>query len=83
LVRISRFGAAEGGGEVPVTVVGKAVLMCGSGMLERFDGLGETDGKDRNKRVESWGKVYGIGRVRGVDGVVRRGVDFGEYIEGH
>lgn len=80
VLRIGRFGAAEAGGEAPVTVLGKGVLVCGSAMLERFEGLGEVKGRERDKRVKSWGKLYGLGRVRGVDGVARRGVDFGENV---
>ena len=80
LLRIGRFGAAEAGGEVPVTILGKSVLLCGSAMLERFDGLGEIKGRERNKQIEGWGKLYGLGRISGVDGIVRRGVDFREYV---
>lgn len=51
-------------------------------MLEKFEGLGEVKGGERRTQIEGWGKVYGAGRVRGVDGVVRKGVDFEEFIEG-
>lgn len=50
-------------------------------MLERFEGLAEVSGRERDKRVKGWGKLYGLGRVRGVDGVVRKGVDFREYVD--
>lgn len=80
LFRISRFGAAEAGGEAPVTLLGKSVLLCGSNMLDRFEGLGEVKGRERNKRIKAWGKLYGLGRVTGVDGAVRRGVDFREHV---
>jgi len=78
--RISRFGDAEAGSEAPVTLLGKSVLVCGSNMLDRFDGLGEMNGRERNKCVKQWGRLYGMGRVRGSDGVVRRGIDFREHV---
>lgn len=80
LVRIGRFGSS--GQDVPNTIVGRCMLMCGSYMLERFEGLGEMEGKERRSRIVGWGERFGVGRVRGVDGVLRRGVDFEGSIEG-
>jgi len=80
LVRIGRFGSS--GQDVPNTVVGKCVLLCGSGMLGNFGGLAETEARERRAAIEGWGRKFGLGRVNGVDGVARRGVDFEENIEG-
>ncbi len=50
-------------------------LVCGSCMLSEFRGLAELDEKSRNKVVQGWGRGYRMGRLVGVDGVERWGVD--------
>ena len=50
-------------------------LVCGSCMLSEFRGLAELEKKSRDEVVQGWGKGYRMGRLMGVDGVERWGVD--------
>ena len=50
-------------------------LVCGSSMLSEFRGLAGLDEKSRDEVVQGWGRGYRMGRLVGLDGVERWGVD--------
>ncbi|KAL9035575.1 MAG: hypothetical protein Q9180_004791, partial [Flavoplaca navasiana] len=56
-------------------------LVCGSCMLSEFQGLAELDEKSRDEVVQGWGMGYRMGRLVGVDGVERWGVDEDIFVE--
>lgn len=66
---------------MPETMAGVMALLAGGHMLSSFAPLADYEEKYRNREVESWGFRFGIGKVRGVDGVVRRGVDFEQFVD--
>ena len=51
------------------------VALCGSHMLEDFAGMSTLEKKQRDAIIKGWGKGYSMGRLIGIDGVERDGID--------
>lgn len=59
----------------PDTIASILLYLCGSSMLEDFQGMSRMGRKERDAAVRSWDKNYAMGSVIGVDGVEREGID--------
>ena len=47
------------------------IALCGSYMLEDFEGMSMLEREEREAMVNAWGKEYSMGRFLGVDEVER------------
>ena len=72
---IRRDGARAELTERPSSIAGILMLVCSSHMLSDFGGMAELRERERNKAVHGWRKRYAMGRLIGLDGVERVGVD--------
>lgn len=72
--KLSRKGVADSIHR-PDTIAGVLVRLCGSHMLYEFSGMAQLTKSARNRAVGTWGKRYSMGRLIGVDGLERIGVD--------
>jgi Protein of unknown function (DUF3433) len=59
----------------PDTIAAVLSYLCGSSMLQDFQGLSTVDGRTRDGVVVKMGKRYKLGKIVGVDGVGRVGID--------
>lgn len=59
----------------PVTLGAVMSYLCGSKMLDDFEGLDCLNEKTRNERVRSWGKRYEFAEMTRTDGIVAWAVD--------
>ncbi|KAI9774087.1 MAG: hypothetical protein M1840_005180 [Geoglossum simile] len=59
----------------PDTIAAVLSYLCGSSMLQDFQGLSTVDGQTRDGVVVKMGKRYKLGKIVGVDGVERVGID--------
>src|SRR5579862_3249292 len=59
----------------PDTIAAVLSYLCGSSMLRDFQGLSTVDGQTRDGVVVKMGKRYKLGKIVGVDGVERAGID--------
>ena len=60
----------------PNTLASVWSYVCGSRMAGDFSELSVLGTAERDRVVAGWGRVYGLKKVRGVDGVMRWGVDY-------
>ncbi len=72
---IRREGSGANFAERPSSIAGILMLICGSHMLMDFGGMAELREQERNRAVHGWGKRYAMGKMIGLDGVERVGVD--------
>ena len=59
----------------PKNLADVLVALCGSHMLEDFAGMSTLEKKQRDAIIKGWGKGYSMGRLIGIDGVERDGID--------
>ena len=64
----------------PDTIVDVLLYICGSHMLGDFRGMAQLDRRTRDGIVRDWDKRYAMGRLVGVDGVEREGVDESVFV---
>lgn len=64
----------------PDTIASVLLALCGSHILGDFSGMAMMDGKTRDRTVNDWDKRYAMGRLIGVDGVEREGVDESMFV---
>ena len=64
----------------PDTIVDVLLYLCGSHMLGDFRGMAQLDRRTRDDIVRDWDKRYSMGRLVGVDGVEREGVDESVFV---
>lgn len=65
----------------PDTIANVLLTLCGSHMLGDFEGMALMGRKARDKTVQEWDKRYTMGRLIGVDGVEREGIDESIFIK--
>lgn len=59
----------------PDTIASILLFLCGSKMLEDFKNMSRMRRKERDEAVRCWNKIYAMGKLIGVDGVDREGID--------
>lgn len=59
----------------PSTIAGAMYYVCDSGMLANFEGLSTLRKKERDWRINELGLRYRFGRMMGVSGAKRIGID--------
>ena len=64
----------------PDTLAGLMLKICGSHMLQDFEGMSTLHQEERDEKVNGWGKMYSMGSLVGVDKVERRGIDEASFV---
>lgn len=64
----------------PDTIADVLLSLCGSHMLGSFRNMAQLSKHTRDDIVEQWDNRYSMGRLVGVDGVEREGVDESMFV---
>jgi len=67
----------------PDSLAGVIYYVCDSSMLKDFERLSTLEKSDRERRIERMSRNYRFGRITGVSGKPRIGVDYGEGEQGY
>ncbi|KAH0565071.1 hypothetical protein GP486_001539 [Trichoglossum hirsutum] len=59
----------------PDTIAAVLLYLCGGRMVKDFQGMAEAEGRLRDKTLMKMGKNYWLGKVEGVDGIERIGIE--------
>ncbi|KAK3377492.1 hypothetical protein B0H63DRAFT_399067 [Podospora didyma] len=62
----------------PYTIAKSMYYLCDSHMLRDFEGLATLTQKERNRRIEKMGRRYRFGKMVGVSGETRIGIDYAD-----
>ena len=66
----------------PDSLAGAIYYVCGSPILRDFERLSTLSTTERSRRIEGAARMYRFGRITGVLGKRRLGIDYGEGEEG-